>query len=98
MSPNDVAKAEYPRVRMLTDPPEPGRCKLRVRSDGAENTHVLVVDHEGNELELDYVNGVVFRWEGGAEIPEVTIRAQPGEVELDVVDVRLTSEEGEVSS
>lgn len=80
------------KIRMLTDPPEAGECKLRIKSDGTwEGTRVFVVDSEGRELNLLGVTSLYWRVDP-RDPAESSVRVQGSvETELDVLNLDVNA-------
>lgn len=76
-------KAHGLRSRLVSDPPWPNECKLRIKSDGTpEGTAVYVVDSDGRELMLGGVVSVAWK----LSVPwmaSVELRVE-GDVEADI--------------
>jgi hypothetical protein len=78
--------ADRPRARFhrCGDPPSPGHCKVRIKSDGTfEGTSVTVFDCEGNELVLA-VNRIEWCTDG--------LENNPAVAKLDVLDTEVEVE------
>jgi hypothetical protein len=73
------------RLRTIGDPPGPGECKLRIKSNGTpQGTFVLIVDDVGVERSL--LGAIAVSWE--IELP----REHP------VANVRVIESEAEVEA
>lgn len=81
-------------IRLLTDPPSPGECKLRIKSDGTwEGTTAVVVDSDGRELELLGVMAIAFSVKADPELAVAELRIKGSvETELDSFDIGLRVE------
>jgi hypothetical protein len=86
----------YPKINgLLTDPPGPGDCKLRIKSDGTlEGTRVVVVDSDGRELELLGVMSVNWKLDWTKpELAAAELRVEGSvETELDALEVDVRAE------
>lgn len=75
--------------RMIGDPPGPGECKLRIKSDGTyEGTRVLVVDDRGVERELLGATAASWKLDPG-ELAKACVRVLESEVEVDAEAVKV---------
>ena len=77
-------------IRIPTDPPPPGYCKVRIKSDG-EITRVLVVDELGVELELLGAVAVSWKHEKPGTSATACVRVIESEVELDAEHVAVST-------
>ena len=76
---------------LVTDPPKPGFCKLRIKSGGDfDSTRVFVIDDQGVERELLYVNAVKWSVEvHDATRAEVSVNAAEVEADAVVASIQL---------
>lgn len=85
-----------PRNRVFGDPPGPGECKLKIKSDGtAYGTRILIVDDAGVERHL--LGAVAASWKiaVGDELAIACVRVNESEVEIEAesVEARPADEE-----
>lgn len=77
-------------VRMFGEPPGPGECKLRIRSNGTtEGTSIVTVDDQGVERSLLGAEAVSWKLEVGLEPARACVRVIESEVELEAEKVAV---------
>lgn len=86
----------YPKINgLVTDPPGPGDCKLRINSNGTpEGTRVVVVDSDGHEHDLLYVMAVSWKLDftkNQLAVTELRVEAAV-ETELDALEIDVRAE------
>jgi hypothetical protein len=88
--------AAYPKINcLLTDPPGPGDCKLRIKSNGTpEGTSVVAVDSDGRELELLGVMAVSWKLDiSKNELAVAELRVEAAvDTELDALEIDVRAE------
>lgn len=76
----------------LGDPPGPGQCKLRIRSNGDPfDTRVTVVDSEGVERELLGVEAVGWNFKVGVEPARAEVTVLEADVEVEAEAGKVTA-------